>query len=123
MSSSPAVSSAARQAAPALSPLKNPSYPARTHFGEMPALAARLKACDDKLAAVRKKAALLTSHAKRAEYEKFVVQMQGARDQIADAVYRMPREAGALYEEDRERLEVAERSFAFLLRRWESVAP
>lgn len=120
MSSSPAVRPSSH-AAPARNPLKNPSYPARTHFGEIPALAERLKSLDDRLAGVRRKLSLLTNHARRAEYEKLVVQMQGARDQLVDASYRMPREAGGLYHEDLERLEAAERSFAWLLRRWDAV--
>lgn len=120
MSSSPAV--APGLAKPASSPLWNPSYPARTHFGERLGLADRLKACDDKLAAVRRKFALLSSHPRKAEYEKLVIQLQGARDQFVDASRRMVREAGTLYHEDHERLEIAERSFAFILRRWDSVA-
>ena len=120
MSSSPAVRSTS-QAALAQNPLKNPSYPARTHYGEMPALAARLKSLDDRLSAVRRKLALLTNHARRGEYEKLVIQMQGARDQFVDAGNRMPREAGGLYHEDLERLEAAERSFAWLQRRWDAV--
>ncbi|MDG3003702.1 hypothetical protein [Paludisphaera mucosa] len=123
MSSSPAVPSASRDgAAPPAGRFNNPSYPARTHFGERPALEARLKSCDDRLGAVRRKLALLTNHSRRPEYEKLVIQMQGARDQLAEAVYRIPREAAGLYHEDRERLEVAERSFAWLLRRWESIS-
>jgi len=107
----------------ALNPLKNPSYPARTHFGERPALEARIKACDEKLGAVRRKFALLGNHPRRADYAKLVFQLQGARDQFADAAYRMVREAGGLYHEDHERLEVAERAFSFILRRWDAVAP
>lgn len=106
----------------ALNPLKNPSYPARTHFGERPALESRLRACDEKLAAVRRKFALLASHPRRADYARLVFQLQGARDQLADAAYRMTREAGGLYHEDHERLEVAERAFSFIHQRWDSVA-
>lgn len=120
MSSSPAVRPTSH-ATLAQNPLKNPSYPARTHFGETPALAARLKSLDDRLAAVRRKLALLTNHGRRGEYEKLVIQMQGARDQFVDAGYRMPREAGGLYHEDLERLDAAERSFAWLQRRWDAV--
>ncbi|WP_165071624.1 hypothetical protein [Paludisphaera rhizosphaerae] len=120
MSANPAVRSTS-QAALARNPLKSPSYPSRTHFGEMPALAGRLKSLDERLGAVKRKLSLLSNHARRGEYEKLVVQMQGARDQFVDASYRMPREAGGLYHEDLERLEAAERSFAWLQRRWDAV--
>jgi len=103
-------------------PFKNPSYPDRVHFPERPELEARLKACDEKVAAAGKKLALLTNHPKRAEYEKIHHQMRGARDQIAEAVYRMPRESGELYREDHEKLVIAEQAFTWLAARWESVA-
>ena len=48
-------------------------------------LAASLKACDEKLAEVRKKLGLLANHARRAEYETLFHQLQGARDQIFEA--------------------------------------
>ncbi|AMV38940.1 hypothetical protein [Planctomyces sp. SH-PL62] len=101
--------------------LKNPSYPDRTHFGERSSLEARLKSCDEKLGAVRRKLGLLASHPRRADYEKIYHQLLGARDQFVNASYRMPREAGELYHEDRERLEAAERAFAFIHRRWDAV--
>jgi hypothetical protein len=104
------------------SPLWNPSNPVRDHYGERPGLEARLKACDDKLADARRKFTLLKDHARREEYQKLIHQLQGARDQFADAAYRMVREAGGLYHEDKERLEIAERAFSFILRRWDSVA-
>jgi hypothetical protein len=103
--------------------LRNPSYPVRDHYGERPELEARLRACDEKLAAARRKFALLGNHPRREEYQKLIIQLQGARDQFADASSRMVREAGGLYHEDRERMEVAERAFTFILRRWDSVAP
>ncbi|WP_165249009.1 hypothetical protein [Paludisphaera soli] len=122
MSSSPAIAATSRDGAVAPARrFQNPSYPERTHFPERPALEAKLKSCDEKLGAVRRKLALLSNHARRAEYEKVFHQLQGARDQLADSSYRMPREAGGLYHEDRERLEAAERSFAWLLRRWETI--
>ena len=101
---------------------KNPSYPARTHHADRAGLAASLKACDEKLAEVRKKLGLLANHARRAEYETLFHQLQGARDQIFEAASRMPREAGELYHEDAERLEFAEQAFGRMLKRWEAVA-
>ncbi len=102
--------------------LWNPTNPVRDHYGERPALEARLKALDEKLAATRRKLALVTNHPRRDDYQKLVFQLQGARDQFADASYRMVREATHLYEEDHERIEAAERAFAFVLRRWDAVA-
>lgn len=126
MSSSPAAGSAPKNDLETMwswpaRPFKNPSYPDRVHFPERPGLEARLKACDDKVAAAAKKLALLTNHPKRAEYERIYHQMQGARDQLAQAVYRMPRESGELYRDDRERLVIAEQAFTWLADRWESV--
>ena len=103
-------------------PFKNPSYPDRIHFAERPALEAILKSCDEKVAAAGRKLPLLANHPKREEYEIVYHQMRGARDQVADAVYRMPREAGELYREDRERLENAEKAFSWLVARWEAIA-
>ncbi len=127
MSSSSAITPSPRNGSetPQLAPsrwLKNPSYPERTHYPERAGLEAILKSCDEKLGATRKKLVLLTNHPKRADYEKLFHQMQGARDQLADVVLRMPREAGELYHEDHERLEIAEKAFSWLLRRWEAIA-
>lgn len=102
---------------------RNPSYPARTHQADRDRILAALKTCDEKIAGVRKKLGLLASHPRRNEYEILFHQLQGSRDQIAEAALRMPREAGELYHEDVERLEFAEQAFALLLKRWESVAP
>jgi len=101
---------------------KNPSYPDRTHQADRAGLAASLKSCDEKIAGVRKKLGLLANHPRRAEYETLFHQLQGARDQFADAASRMPREAGELYHEDAERLEFAREAFARLLKRWDAVA-
>jgi hypothetical protein len=102
---------------------KNPSYPARTHQAERAGLEALVASCDEKIAAIRKKLALLVNHPRRAEYETLFHQLQGSRDQIGDAAARMPREAGHLYHEDHERLEFAKQAFDRILKRWEAVAP
>ena len=44
--------------------------------------------------------------------------MQGALDQIADAVHRLPGEVGDLYEEDKHRLEEAKAALDRMLARW-----
>lgn len=102
-------------------PFKNPSYPDRIYFAERPALEALLKSCDEKVAAAGKKLSVLANHPKREEYEIVFHQMTGARDQVAEAVYRMPRESGELYREDRERLEIAEKAFSWLAARWDAI--
>ena len=126
-SSSPAIDPS-RSQGPEVAPpaaarwFRNPSYPDRTHQAGRIRLAASLKACDDKLAEIRKKLGLLADHARRVNHEPLAHQLQGARDRIAEAASRMPREAGELYHEDAERLEFAEQAFARLLGRWDSVA-
>lgn len=128
MSSSPAAGSAPSNASESTwswpaRPFKNPSYPDRVHFPERAELEARLKTCEEKIAAAGKKLALLANHPKRTEYEKIYHQMLGARDQFAAAARRMPGEAGELYREDRERLVIAEKAFSWLADRWEAVSP
>ena len=44
--------------------------------------------------------------------------MLGARDQIAEAVRRLPMEVGGLYEEDRHRLDEAVAALERLSRTW-----
>jgi hypothetical protein len=50
--------------------------------------------------------------------ERMYNQMLGARDQIADAVKRLPLEVGVLYEEDRHKLEEAIASLERIFTRW-----
>ncbi|APW60402.1 hypothetical protein [Paludisphaera borealis] len=127
MSSSPAINPSRPDGSELAQPtsarwFKNPSYPERTHQADRAGLATTLKSCDEKITAVRKKLGLLANHPRRAEYEKIFHQLQGGRDQIADAASRMPREAGELYHEDAERLEFAKQAFARFMARWDAVA-
>ena len=46
--------------------------------------------------------------------------MLGARDQVADAVKRLPRETGDLYDEDHHRLEEAVAALDRLFQQWDS---
>jgi hypothetical protein len=46
--------------------------------------------------------------------------MLGGRDQIADAVKRLPMEVGDLYEEDRHRLNEAVAALERLFARWDA---
>jgi hypothetical protein len=48
--------------------------------------------------------------------------MLGACDQVADAVRRLPKETGELYEEDRHRLEEAVAALDRVLARWNAPA-
>ncbi len=49
-------------------------------------------------------------------------QLQGARDQVAEGVRRLPLEAGELYHEDKERFEQAVAAFDRVWPKWESLA-
>ncbi len=106
---------------PAL-PGRNPSYPPRTHFGEKKALEETLRSWDEKIATLAEKLAALGASSSRASHERLFHQMMGARDQMAEAVRRMPLETGTLYEEDAERLRNAEAALVWLVQRWETVS-
>jgi hypothetical protein len=93
----------------------NPSYPQRVHLGERPALEALLRSWDERIIAAR---AELPTRSDRAAAERLLVQMDGARDQIADAVRRMPMEVGDLYAEDKHRLDEAVHALERLFDRW-----
>ena len=102
-------------------PLRNPSYPQRTHFGERPQLEETLSSWEQKINNLAGKLTALGNHPGRATYERLFFQMQGARDQMAEAVRRMPLETGALYEEDRERFEAAAAALGRLFQSWDGV--
>jgi hypothetical protein len=99
-------------------PFKNPSYPQRIHLSERTTLQEILRSCDERLGQVRQSLDAIGDSGKRAASDRLFLQLQGARDQIADAVRRMPLEAGALYHEDQERLHVATEAFERLFKRW-----
>lgn len=104
--------------APPENPFKNPSYPQRIHLGEKETLVALLKSCEDRLTTFRQKLDVLGKSPERTSYEKLFLQLQGARDQVADVVRRMPLEAGHLYHEDREKLQAATEAFDRLAKKW-----
>ena len=112
MSSSPAL--------PDAHPFWNPSYPKRTHFGEQKPLLESLRSWNQKLEAAAKKLQVLGNSRHRPALERLYHQAMGARDQLAEAVRRLPREAGALHDEDRERLRDAEAALARLAKQWEA---
>jgi hypothetical protein len=105
---------------PAVNPFKNPTYPQRVHFHERAALEATLQSCNERVRAIDQKLAALSSHPRRAEFERSYHQLRGARDQLAEAVRRLPLETGTLYDEDKERFEQALAAFERVSRRLES---
>ena len=79
---------------PVADPKKNPSYPQRVHLSEKPHWQGVLQSIEARLAAPRQKLSVLGNDPKRALFEKLYAQMLGARDQVADAVRRLPMETG-----------------------------
>ena len=110
-----------RSSPAAANPVRNPSYPQRAHLGERPQLEETLRSWEQKLSSVAGKLTALANHPGRATYERLFHQMQGARDQMAEAVRRMPLETGALYEEDHERFEAAAAALGRLFQSWDGV--
>lgn len=80
-------------------PLKSPSYPQRVHIGEKAHWQSILAHWDMKISLVQKRGI------PGADAARTFGQMAGARDQIAEAVKRLPMEVGEMYEEDKHRLE------------------
>ena len=103
-----------------IDPFRNPSYPKRTHYGEQAPILETLRSWEKKFEGAMKKLQVLGSSKDRPALEKLYHQAQGARDQLVEAARRLPLEAGALYEEDRERLRTAEAALARLARKWEA---
>jgi hypothetical protein len=97
---------------------KSPTYPQRVHLKERPMWQALLKSWEDRIAAASEQLAGLLRGPERDRYERLYAQMLGARDQLADAVRRLPMEVGALYEEDRLRAEEAVSALERLFARW-----
>jgi hypothetical protein len=86
---------------------KSPSYPQRVHLKEKPQWQALLKTWEDRIAAVVRDRTAVDDGADRDSRGRLYAQMLGARDQLADAVRRLPMEVGFLYDEDRLRAEEA----------------
>ncbi len=106
---------------PALDPKKNPSYPQRVHLAEKPEWEGKLKAIETRLAIPRQKLGVLSnSDPKRPAFERIYAQMLGCRDQVADAVKRLPLETGGLYEEDKHRVEEAIKALDRLFVKWDA---
>jgi hypothetical protein len=105
----------------ALNPYRNPSYPPRVHFHERVAFQESLRSCEERLQKIRQKLDMLGNHPQKAAHEQVYFQMLGARDQVADTVRRMPLETGSLYDEDKERYEIALAAFDRVYLRWDAV--
>ena len=99
-------------------PKKNPSYPARQHLQEKPHWQGVLKDAEAQIAPFSQRLKVIGNDPKRDVYERLHAQMLGARDQIADAVRRLPGETGDLYDEDKHRVEEAVVALNRLAQRW-----
>lgn len=105
---------------PALDPKKNPSYPQRTHLLEKPRWLSVLQDVEGRLAVARQELDVLGNDARRPAFERIFAQMLGSRDQVADAVRRLPQETGDLYEEDHHRVDEAVAALDRLFVKWDS---
>ena len=108
---------ATRTAVPA-DPRRNPTYPTRQHLHEKGHWQGVLANAEAQIAPFSQRLNLLGDDPKRPTLEKLHAQMLGARDQIADAVRRLPGETGDLYEEDKHRVEEAIVALDRLAQRW-----
>jgi hypothetical protein len=101
-------------------PYLNPTYPQRVHLHERGQLEEALRTCDQRLSAALQKLNVLTNHAERPRFVRLYHQLQGARDQVAEAIRRLPREVGGLYHEDHERFQNAMEAMERTCSRWEN---
>ena len=99
-------------------PKRNPSYPARQHLHEKGHWQAILATAEAQIAPFTQRLSVIGADPKRATFERLHAQMLGSRDQIADAVRRLPGETGDLYEEDKHRVEEAVTALDRLAQRW-----
>ena len=100
-------------------PDHSPSYPQRVHLHERGQLEEALRSCDQRLSAALQKLNVLANHAEKPRFVRLYHQMQGARDQVAEAVRRLPLEVGGLYHEDHERFHQAMEALERTWSRWE----
>jgi hypothetical protein len=100
-------------------PYHNPSYPERTHLLDGTQLEIALRSCNERINSALQKLNALASHAQKPLFVCLFHQMQGARDQAAEAVRRIPLEAGDLYHEDQERFQQAMEALDRVWQRWE----
>jgi hypothetical protein len=103
-------------------PWKNPSYPQRTHLHERAHWQGVLADWDARIAAARQAPMTVAMRMDFAPFERMLHQMQGARDQVADAVRRLPMETYDLYEEDRHGLDEAVSALNRLFEHWDALS-
>jgi len=103
---------------PVADPKKNPSYPQRVHLAEKPLWLETLRKVENLVADHTQKLSSLGNNSQRPQFERLHAQMLGSRDQVADAVRRLPLETGGLYEEDKHRVEYAEAALNRLIEQW-----
>jgi hypothetical protein len=104
----------------AIDPRKNPSYPQRVHVHERAHWQGVLRQCEERIAVAHEKLKVIGNSPSRPAFERLFAQMLGARDQVADAARRLPLETGALYEEDKHRLEEAVAALDRVFQKWET---
>jgi hypothetical protein len=103
--------------------LHNPSYPQRVHVPERARLEEALRSIEERVGQAREKLeAIAASQPNRPALERLYHQMQGARDQVAECVRRMPLETGGLYGIDEERLEQGAAALERAWQRFEKIA-
>jgi hypothetical protein len=100
-------------------PYHSPTYPQRVHFRERGQLEEALRSCDQRLDSALRKLNVLANHGEKSRFVRLYHQLQGARDQVAEAVRRLPLEVGDLYHEDRERFQQAMEAIERIWSRWE----
>ena len=98
---------------------KSPSYPRRVHVDERGELRRCSAAGRGKIAEARASSTCSATVGRPCPASSgLYAQMLGARDQVAEAVRRMPIEAGCLYEEDKHRLHEAVAALERLFKEW-----
>jgi hypothetical protein len=98
---------------------RNPSYPQRVHLQDRARLEQALRTCDERLSSALQKLNALANHAQKDGFVRLFHQLQGARDQVAEAARRMPLEVGSLYHEDEERFKQAMDAVDRISRVWD----
>jgi len=100
-------------------PYHNPSYPERCHLLERARLEEALRSCDERINSASQKLSAVANHPQKPLFVRLFHQMQGARDQVAEAARRLPLETGSLYHEDHQRFQDAMEALNWIWRRWE----
>ncbi|MDX2035682.1 MAG: hypothetical protein SFX72_03440 [Isosphaeraceae bacterium] len=100
-------------------PRRNPSYPQRIHWGERDHWRGVLEHWTARVVEAKSRLDALQGSGEFEARSYLFAQMRGGLDQVADCVRRLPGEAGALYEEDRHRIEQAVEALERTFRKWD----